>query len=89
LRGAVKYGNYERLAQHLWTVQPQKAIAPTRLSAQSVLGRRAHADGAPPGGVTPSARNTQARCLSQETGANVGSRHNCRRDSRCSDKEEE
>jgi len=52
-------------AQHLEAVQPEKAAAPTRFNAQIVLGRRAHADGGPSGGASPSARNTRARSLSQ------------------------
>ena len=81
--------NYERFAQHLEAVQPKEVVAPTRFNAQSVLGRRAHADGGPSGGAPPSARNTRARSVSQESGASVGSRHPCRRDSRRSDEEEE
>ena len=61
---------------------------PRRFNAQSVLGRRAHADGGPSGGVPPSARNTRARSVSQESGASVGSRHACRGDSRRRDEEE-
>jgi len=80
--------NYERFAQHLEAVQPEEAVAPTRFNAHSVLGRRAHADGGPSDGSPPSARNTRARSVSQESGASVGSRHLCRRDSRRSDEEE-
>jgi len=81
--------NYERFAQNLQGFQPEEAVAPTRFNAQSVLGRRAHADGGPSGGAPPSARNTRARSFSQESGASVGSRHLCLRDSRRSDEEEE
>jgi len=81
--------NYERFSQHLEAVQPEEAVAPTRFNAQSDLGRRAHADGGPSGGAPPSARNTRAHSVSQESGASVGSRHPCRRDSRRSDEEEE
>jgi len=81
--------NYERFAQHLEAVQPEEAAVPTRLNAQSVLGRRVHADGGPSGGAPPSARNTRARSVSQESGASIGSRHLCHRDSRRSDEEEE
>jgi len=81
--------NYERFAQHLEAVQPEEAAAPTRFNAQSVLGRRAHADRGPSGGAPPSARNTRARSVSQESGASVGPRHPCRRDSRRSYEEEE
>jgi len=42
---------YERFAQHLEAVQPKEAVAPTRFRAQSVLGRRDHADGGPSGGA--------------------------------------
>jgi len=81
--------NYERFAQHIKAVHPEEEAAPTRFNAQSVLGRSAHADGGPSGGVPPSARHTRARSVSQESGASVGSRHTCRRDSRRSDEEEE
>jgi len=81
--------NYERFAQHLEAIQPEEVAAPTRFNAQSVLGRRAHADGGPSGGAPPSARNTRARSVSQESVASLGSRHTCRRDSRRSNKEEE
>ena len=81
--------NYERFAQHLEAVQPEEAAVPTRLNAQSVLGRRVHADGGPSGGAPPSARNTRARSAFQDSGASFGSRHFCRRDSRRSDEEEE
>jgi len=73
---------YERFAQHLEAVQPEEAAAPTRSNAQSVLRRRGHADGGASGWVLPSARNTLARSVSQESGASVGFRHTCRRDSR-------
>ena len=82
-------GDYERFAQHLKAVQPDGVAAPTRFNAQSVLGRLAHANGGPSGGAPPSARNTRARSVSQESGASVGSRHPCRRGSRRSDEEEE
>jgi len=81
--------NYERFAQHLEAIQPEEVAAPTRSNAPSVLGRRAHADGGPSGGAPPSARNTRARSVSQESGASAGSRHTCRRDSRRSDEEDE
>jgi len=81
--------NYERFAQHLEAVQPEEAVALTRFNAQSRLGRRAHADGGPLGGAPPSARNTRARSVLQDSGASFGSRHFCRRDSRRSDEEEE
>jgi len=81
--------NNKRFAQHLEVVQPEKAVAPTRFNAQSVLGRRAHAQGGPSGGAPPSARNRRARSVSQKAGASVGSRHPCRRDSRRGDEEEE
>jgi len=80
--------NYERFSQRLEAVQPEDAAAPTRLNAQSVLGRRAHADGGPSGGAPPLARNTRVRSVSQESAASVGSRHPCRRDSRLSGGEE-
>jgi len=79
--------NYERFAQHLEAVQPEEVAAPTRSNAQSVLGRRAHADAGPSVVVSPSARNTRARSLSQESGASVGSRHTGRCDSRRSAEE--
>ena len=81
--------NYERFAQHLEAIQPEEVAVPTRFNAKSVLGRRAHADGGPSGGAPPSARNTRARSVSQESGASVGSRHTCLRDSRRSDEEDE
>jgi len=81
--------NYERIAQHLEAIQPEEVAAPTRFNAQSVLGRRTQADGGPSGGAPPSARNTRARSVSQESGASVGSRRTCRRDSRRSDEEDE
>jgi len=81
--------NYGRFAQHLQAIQPEEVAAPTRFNAQSVLGRRAHADGEPSGRAPPPARNTRARSVSQESGASVGSRHTCRRYSRRSDEEEE
>ena len=81
--------NNERFSQHLEVVQPEKAVAPTRFNSQSVLGRHAHADGGPSVGAPPSARNTRAHSVSQESGASVGSRHPCRRDSRRSVEEEE
>ena len=81
--------NYERFAQHLEAVQLKEVVAPTRFNAQSVLGRRARADGGPSGGPPPSARITRALSVSQESGASVGSRHLCRCDSRRSDEEEE
>jgi len=81
--------NNERFSQHLEVVQPEKAVAPTRFNAQSVLGRRAHAHGGPSGGAPPSPRNTRARIIFKKAGASVGSRHPCRRDSRRSDEEEE
>jgi len=80
--------NYERFSQLLEAVQPEDAAAPTRFHAQSVLGRRAYADGGPSGGAPPLARNTRARSVSQESAASVGSRHPCRRDSRLSGEEE-
>jgi len=81
--------NSKHFAQHLEAAQPKKAVAPTRFNSQSVQGRRAHADGGPSGGSPPSARNKQARSVSQESGASVGSRHLCCGDSRRSDEEEE
>jgi len=63
--------NYERFAQHLEAIQPEEVVAPTRFNAQSVLGRRFHDDGGPSGGAPPSARNTRARSVSQESGASV------------------
>ena len=81
--------NNERFSQHLDAFEPEQVAAPTRFNAQSVLGRRAHADGGPSGGAPPSARNTRARSLSQESGPSVGSRHTCRRDSRRSDEQDE
>jgi len=81
--------NYERFAQHLEAAQVEEAVAPTRFNAQSVLGPRPHADGRPSGGAPPSARNTRARSASQGSGASVGSRHLCRRDTRRSDEDEE
>jgi len=75
--------NYEHFVQHLEVIQPEEVAAPTRFNAQSVLGRRAHADGGPSVGAPPSARNTRARSVSQESGAT------CRRDSRGGDEEEE
>jgi len=81
--------NYERFAQHLEAIQPKEVAAPTRFNAQSVLGRPAHADGGPSGGAPPSARNTRARSVSQESGASVGSRRTDRRDSRRSHDEDE
>ena len=81
--------NYERVAQHLEAVQAEEVAAPTRFNAQSVLGRRAHAHGGPSGGAPPSARNTRARSVSQESGGSVGSRHAWRRDSRRSEEEDE
>ena len=77
------------LYKHLEAVHPEEAAAPTHVNAQSVLGRRAHADGGPSSGVSPSARNTRARSLSQESGASVGCRHTCRRNSRRSEEEKE
>ena len=79
----------ERFAQHLEAIQPEEVAGPTRFNAQSVLGRRAHADGGPSGGAPPLARNTRARSVSQESGASVGSRHARRRDSCRSDEEDE
>jgi len=81
--------NYKRFSQHLEAVQPEEAVAPTRFNSQSVLGRRVHAYGGPSGGDPPSARNTRARSVSQESGARVASRHLCRRDSSRSNEEEE
>jgi len=81
--------NYERFALHLKAIQPEEAVAKMRFNTQSVLGRRAHADGGPSGGAMPSAGNTLARSVSQHSGASVGSRHLCRRDSNRSNKEEE
>ena len=81
--------NYERFAQHLESAQPEEAVAPTRFNAQSVQERRVDADGGPFGGVTPSARNTWARSVSQESGASVGSRNPCRRGSRRSGEKED
>jgi len=81
--------NYERFAPHLKPVQPEEAVAPTRFNAQSFLGRRAHADGGLSGGAPPSARNTRARDVSHESGASVGCRHLCPRDSLRSDEEED
>jgi len=81
--------NYEGFAQHREAVQPEEAAAPTRFNAQRVLGRRAHAEGGPLGRTPPSARNTRARRVSPESGASVGSRHPCRRNSRRSDEEEQ
>jgi len=81
--------NYEHFAQHLEAIQPEEVAAPTRFNAQSVLGRRAHAEGGPSGGAPPSARNACARSVSQESGASVGFRHTCRRGLRRSDEEDE
>jgi len=81
--------NYERFAQHLEAIQPEEVAAPTRFNAQSVLGRRAHAHGGPSGGAPPSARNTRARRVCQESGASVGSRHARRRESRRCEEEDE
>jgi len=81
--------NYERFSQHLEAIQPEEVAAPTRFSSQSVLGRRTHTDRGPSGGAPPSARNKRARSVSQESGASVGSRRTCRRDSRRSDEEDE
>jgi len=80
--------NNERFVQHLEAVQPKEAAAPARFNAQSTLERRAYVDRGPPGGSPPSARNTRARSVSEESGASVGSHHPCRRDSLRSDEEE-
>jgi len=73
--------NYQRFSQHLEAVKPEEAVLPTRFNAQSVLGRRAHPDGGSSGAAPPTTGNTRARSVSQESGASVGSRHLCRRDS--------
>jgi len=72
--------NYQSFAQHLEAFQPEEAAAPTRFNAQSVVERRAHADKGPSGRAPPSARDTRARSVSQDSGASVGSRYLCRRD---------
>ena len=81
--------NCEPFAQHLEAVQPEEVAAPMRFIAQIVLGRPAHVDAGPSGGAPPSARDTRARSVSQESGASVGSRHPGRRDSRRNDEEEQ
>ena len=81
--------NYKRFAQHLQAVQHEEKVAPTRFNAQIVPGRRAHDDGGPSGGAAPSARNTRARSVSQDSRASVDSLVLCRCDSRLSDEEEE
>jgi len=58
------HANNERFAQLLDAIQPEEAAARTRFNAQSVLGRRAHADGGPCGEAPPSARHTRARIVS-------------------------
>jgi len=74
--------NYGRFAQHLEAIQPHEEAAPARFNAQSSLGRRTHESGGPSTGAPPSARNTRARSVSQESAASVGSRRDSRRDSR-------
>ena len=81
--------NYESFSPHLEALQPEEAVTPTHFIVQIVLGRHAHADGKPSGGAPPSARNTRAHSVSQESGARVGSHHVCCRDSRRSDEDEE
>jgi len=81
--------NYGRFAQHLEDIQPEEEAAPTRVNAQSILGRRTHEGGGPSGGASLLARHTRARSVSHESGDSVGSRRDCRRDSRRGDEEEE
>jgi len=81
--------SYGRFTQHLEAVQPEEEAAPSRFNAQSIFGRRTHEGGGPSGGATPSARNTRARSVSQESGASVGSRRDSRRELRRGDDEEE
>jgi len=81
--------NYGRFAQHLGAIQPEDEAAPARFNAQSILGRRTHEGEGPSTGAPPSARNTRARSVSQDSAASVGSRRHSRRDSRRGDEEEE
>jgi len=81
--------NYGRFAQHLEAIQPEKEATPARFNAQSILGRRTHEGGGPSTGAPPSARNTRARSVSQESAASVGARRDSRPDLRRGDEEEE
>ena len=81
--------NYGRFAQHLEAIQPEEEVTPARFNAQSILGRPTHEGGGPSTGASPSARNTRARNVSQESAASVGARRDSRRDSRRGDEEEE
>jgi len=81
--------NYGRFAQHLEVIQPGEEATSARFNAQSILGRRTHEGGGPSMKAPPSARNTCARSVSQESAASVGARRDSRRDSRRGDEEEE
>jgi len=81
--------NSGRFAQHLEAIQPEKEATPARFNAQSILGRRTHEGGGPSTGAPPSARNTRARSVSQESAASVGARRDSRPDLRRGDEEEE
>jgi len=65
--------NYELFAQHVEAFQPEAEAVPTRFNSQSILGRRAHADGGT-SWASPTVRNTRARSVSQEFGTGDGSR---------------
>jgi len=80
--------NYGRFAQLLEAIQPEEAT-PALFNAQSILGRRNHEGGGPSTGAPPSARNTRAGSVSQESAASVGASRDSHRDSRRGDEEGE
>jgi len=81
--------NYGRFAQLLEAIQPEEEATPALFNAQSILGRRNHEGGGPSTGAPPSARNTRAGSVSQESAASVGASRDSRRDSRRGDEEGE
>jgi len=84
--GDVRYGRFN---QHLETIKPEEEATPALFNAQSILGRRTHEGGGPSTGAAPSARNTRARSVSQESAASAGASRDSRRDSHRGDEEKE